>query len=111
MIHIYQVGPGPVLAVKVGEPRLFVVGGVPLDSLGKIAEELQGVSNHPCSKFLAPGIQLEDGETEISAANRKSSRAHLFPLKVSEIKQSLLFFISSAKIFLPSKQTLVHFHA
>ena len=46
-----------------------------MDSLGKIAEELQGVSNHPCSKFLAPGIQLEDGETEISAANRKMLKA------------------------------------
>ena len=64
------------------EPRFNCVGGVPLDSLSKIAGELKGVSDHPCSKFLSPGIELEADETEITAVNRKSARAILFPLQV-----------------------------
>lgn len=71
--------------MKVSEPRFSCVGGVPLDSLGKIAGELKGVSDHPCSKFLAPGIELEEDETEITSVNRKSARAILFPLKVGYI--------------------------
>ena len=75
-------GQEAVFAVKFTEPRLQCVGGVPLDKLAKIAGELGGVADHPCSKFLAPAIELEDTETEITSINRKSARAILFPLKV-----------------------------
>ena len=71
-----------VLAVKMSEPRLACVAGVPLDSLAKIAPELQGIADQTCSKFLAPEIELEDGEIEISSVNKKSAKAILFPLKV-----------------------------
>ena len=71
-----------VLAVKIAEPRLAIVAGVTMDSLAQIASEFQGVNDQTCSKFLAPGIELEEGETEISSINRKSARAILFPLKV-----------------------------
>lgn len=53
-----------------------------MDSLAKVAGELGGVADHPCSKFLSPGIELEENETEITSINRKSARAILFPLKV-----------------------------
>ena len=71
-----------VLALKMSEPRLACVAGVPIDFLAEIAPELQGITDQICSKFLAPGIELEEGETEITSVNRKSSRAILFPLKV-----------------------------
>ena len=89
-------GQEAVFAIKVTEPRFKCVGGVPLESLAKIAEELKGISDHPCSKFLAPGIQLEEGETEITAGNRKSSRAILFPIKVSSchISEIVIFSFS-----------------
>lgn len=71
-----------VLAVKISEPRLSCIAGVPIDSLAEIAPELNGISDQICSKFLAPGIELEEGESDITSVNRKSSRAILFPLKV-----------------------------
>ena len=40
------------------------------------------MADHPCSKFLAPAIEFEENETEITSINRKSARAILFPLKV-----------------------------
>ena len=71
-----------VLAVKMSEPRLACVAGVPIDFLSDLAPELEGITDQICSKFLAPGIEPEEGEAEITSINRKSSRAILFPLKV-----------------------------
>ena len=71
-----------ILAVRYTEPRLSCIGGVPINSLARIAGELGGISDHPCAKFLSPAIELEEGETEITPTNRKSARAVLVPLKV-----------------------------
>ena len=68
--------------MKIAEPRLACVAGVTLDTLALIAPEFQGITDQTCSKFLAPGIELEEGETEVTSVNRKSARATLFPLKV-----------------------------
>ena len=54
-----------------------------MDSLARIAGELGGIDDHPCSKFLAPGIELDGEETEITTFNRKTARAMLIPLKVA----------------------------
>ena len=71
-----------VLAVKMSEPRLACLAGVPIDSLAEIAPELNGISDQICSKFHATGIELEEEESDITSVNSKSSRAILFPLKV-----------------------------
>ena len=89
----------PVLAVKYTEPRFRCVGGVPMGSLARIAGELGGVSDHPCSKFLSPAIELEDSETEINAMNRKSARAILFPLKVCLINFYHVYYQKYCSLF------------
>ena len=65
-----------------------------MESLASIAGELNGIPDQTCSRFLAPGIELDGEDTEINSLNRKSARAILIPLRVI-IKGSLTLYIVS----------------